>query len=477
MEPVTCACESGECALRPTGHVEGFVTQDGQPAGGVHVQLQTFAHLAAFKPEWDHCAPPMAAPWGPVFTTSDGQGRFSFSSLRRGWRFAIAGDVARSAGRAVEPTDTGPLRLELSPPGSLQIRVVDPGGRAVDGAEVRVVDAVSEYGTAARALFAARANALGGGSEGAVRWTLGKAARSVAPAVFRAEQLYAVPWWITVRAPGFVPVEFAQEVEPGRERQVEVTLTAAGIVEGSVRDETGHPIAGAAIGLRDAGGAPPARPREPRTPGELVALIYQSAKDLDGPAPPQRTDALGRFRFDDRAPGRYTLRVDGMVTHLPGVAPRATDRRSDDSDLDGRSMPGALGLARGIDLVTERTAEFHGREGFFRVERAITAPEQNLSIAVTHAAHVRVRVTDPSGAAVPARIRAAPSPRCSLGPDVGAADPKVWFAAPRGALVVGPLEACPHELEVDASGFTPARFSVTPSPTEVSEVLAVLKPR
>ncbi len=419
-----CACEQGKCVSRRRNHLEGVVTRDGATAAGIQVGLYPCAARAFLG----GTVVSRGAVGDLEHTTTDAQGHFAFATFEDSWHLVFAGDAHHSAAAMVAPAKhPATLHLEITPPGSLLVRVVDPGGAPVEGAVVRAVDVFADFGAAMRALFSASANALGGAAGRAGTRARGEATTAVSPGVFRTSKLSAEPWWLAVRAPGFIPVERGEPVKPAGERQVTVTLRPAAIVEGHVADTSGRPVAGAAVELQRIG-EDRARgdlgPTSTETADEVLARIYHDTDALDGPAPARRTDAQGRFRFDEQPPGRYSVRVE-EASH-------------------------------------------------FSESRVVSAPANDLSFALYPMALVRVRVADRDGQPLSARVVATPSSRCHLEPAVRAAGLQGRPSLHLGEVQVGPLEACPHELRVECDAFVPATRTVDPTAGRVSELEVVL---
>jgi protocatechuate 3,4-dioxygenase beta subunit len=177
----------------------------------------------------------------------------------------------------------GPAFVEvaLSPALVLAGRVLDPAGRPLAGALVaargyaRVLPEV-----AARDDAMAETDALG-------RFTLGGLRGDVSHAlVVRAEGCAEL-----VRE---LPAQDA--LEPAELGDLE--LTRGALLAGSIADAAGAPVAGARVELRLLDLAPPAL----STPADPGARPDVGRRTL-------RTDAAGRFFFDELAAGRYELRV------------------------------------------------------------------------------------------------------------------------------------------------------------------------
>ena len=148
----------------PTGRVSGRVRgPDGEPAAGARVSLRPEAAIRT------------GTFWGGAYTelVTDNEGRYDIEALRPGRYALVVGGTALGGlfgnedaahGREVRDgldVDEGEwlrdVDFRLRKPGSVEIEVVDAGGRAVEGASVfartkegRVVDRMSMLSTDAR---------------------------------------------------------------------------------------------------------------------------------------------------------------------------------------------------------------------------------------------------------------------------------------------------------------------------------------
>lgn len=428
----------------PASALEGVVLRGGKPVARQYVSLRSYTD------------PP--APASTVIET-DARGRFAFPLPAGTWRCASMYTAEGSAMRLLAPRESGPVRLELKPPGSLRIRVVNAAGAAIDSAEVRVFEAVQEYELILRGLTAPVVNSLGSSASGpeSLLNPGTNEARPISPGAFLAKALPAGLWRMEVRAPGFAPLDRLEQVIPGQERAVDVVLASAVAVEGRVTNERGEPIENAPV-VFSRGGANRLERRAlsaARDPEDLSELLSLQVRILSSSERLPSTDAQGRFRLEHCAPGSGTLQI-------------------------------AAG-------------------DYFPWESTVSAPASGLSIQLMPRAFLRLRVNDSSKKLLPAKVRAEPSASCTrraaaeVRPVADASatsettrshrnrinplsralpeNPAIRVRRPFARLeylVVGPLEACPYQLRIEASGFVPVEYSLTPDPDKTIDLEAVL---
>lgn len=230
--------------------------------------------------------------------TADAKGEARFEDVPPGGPYALR---ATAAGRAVtvlpgyrwDGGETHHVRLRLEVPGALLVRVVGPDGRPVADARVALVPRVRSLG------FADRPDAPDSLPAAHVRPT-DEAGRA------RFEPIPAEWWVVRVRKDGYGLVGASFPVPPAPATgEATVALAPACSLSGRVVDADGAPA--------------------PDVP--VVAAPPEHAPGTeDGSAIRTRTDASGRFRLTDLAPGTWKIRVPARprprverTVRLPGV--------------------------------------------------------------------------------------------------------------------------------------------------------------
>ncbi len=294
----------------------------GDPEEGVGVEL-----VPAFAP-LDHLAPldeaggEQSRRWvgdtrglrDLLSRETDDEGRAAFRALpfgrdtadERHRRYVVH---VRTAGTVVREVDLDPLRpltvrIDLVPGYAIAGRVLDEDGRSIEGARVS-----------------------GGGAPGVLADERGS---------FELENVRPVEGVVSVRAtaPGFVPEERVLEPRKGRPVEVDLHLARAEPITGRVVDQHGDPVL-------DAG---------------LHAMRLFEEVEQEGALPEQRhtrTDAEGRFAFEDVRAGRWQLSAfpphgDGAflgVTRLAVV--------SGDEDVELVLTRGKVGRTRVVAAVRD----------------------------------------------------------------------------------------------------------------------------
>lgn len=299
--------------------------------------------------------------------TTDRRGRFELDGLR-------AGDyvlVARASGFApytrlemLSAARGGELVLPavvLQPAASLQGRVVDQEGEAVEGAEVRV----SLVTSAGRAMTSRPEPTR-----------TDRSGRFIVDDLAASQQIL-----LTVRGEGFLP-ESVGPFAVSDEREVEVVLEVGSSIEGSVHDARGRPIGGATVRVSLAGGT-----------AESQSLRGRS---LRGDHPESRTDSEGAFALDAVEPGRLLLRVTAdcclpaskLVTVEPGAALRGVAVVLDEgARLEGRVLgPAGRPVANSRVGAAGKTGR-SAADGSFRL---VGLPPGPTRLWAEHAAYGRV---------------------------------------------------------------------------------------
>ena len=211
-------------AFRLAGRV---VDHEGRPVEGVFVSAASGAHPVPYRRR-------------PGADVSDAGGRFRISP--RVPETGVAGDVVVAlgetspAGRApVPPAGDGDLEIRLPHPVELVVRVRDPEGRGVEGAQVRVIAGVAP-GRWAFGLDEDRSWLHAAGADGTARLALGPGRHD-----------------LRVVAPGFVAREvLGARAEPGgRTEPIDVALERTVEVDGRVTDEGGRAVPGVRVVIGD----------------------------------------------------------------------------------------------------------------------------------------------------------------------------------------------------------------------------------
>jgi protocatechuate 3,4-dioxygenase beta subunit len=253
--------------------------------------------------------------------------------LRSGQEAAVefVHDVARAAAEYVATFDrstrpASPATVGSGPaPGGAVIdgRILDPGGRPVAGALVRVMPNPS------------------GPAIGSSRM-----AASDAEGRYEVRGLSAGAFLVSAGRSGFIEAWHAQEeTRPGgalvplregeRRRDIDITLSRGSAVSGMIADEFGEPSEGLTVQLLEP--APAAR-----AVGPAIGVVAQ------------KTDDRGRYRLYGARPGSYYVRATGafpLASALPADRGRDVYYPGRDALADALRVPVSAGFdIAGIDL-------------------------------------------------------------------------------------------------------------------------------
>jgi protocatechuate 3,4-dioxygenase beta subunit len=296
----------GDVVLEPGVVLEGRVVgPKGVPVAGAEVW------------PWPDTTPFERSPVWHEPVTTDAEGAFRLADLRRGERVQLSVShpaYAPLEGGEVEVPTEEPLMIELRPQGTLALRVVDPEGEPVPGAEVSSI--VETRVSTGQGVFS-----QGYGSEGIGKTDAeGNLLAHPAPGAYLLE--VSAAGFETRRVPG---VEVPAGDGPARPLEVVLRRGAGATLIGRLTDHAGQPLPGfrvqAVPRLEDAEEAPFGRHRAATT----------------------QTDADGAYRLEGLHPGRYEVEAHG--------------RRQ-------RMAHGTVRLAAGtvrLDLVVEEGVEVSGR--------------------------------------------------------------------------------------------------------------------
>lgn len=190
---------------------------------------------------------------------TDREGRYRIGPLPEGGFDLVASKQGLlPAASHAAPFDEEQPTLVLSPPRRLGGRVLLEGA-PVEGAAVK--------------LF----------TDEAVETTTDREGR------FAFEGVRAEAYWLSARAPGRGASARGTLLEDADQTDLVLELSPAGAIVGAVRDETGAPIAGAAVEIADAPGSPE----------------FQTSSTL--------TDATGAYKIEPAAPGKFKLRASAAA--------------------------------------------------------------------------------------------------------------------------------------------------------------------
>jgi hypothetical protein len=237
----------------------------------------------------------------PFQATTGPDGKFLVGDLRSGERYDLfTHHLEYLQGRlpGVE-APTSDLRIELQKARSLSGRVVGPEGKPVPGAHLSYVEEVrtrsgrSSSGSSSSE-FRGRSDAEGFFRIGSLK--PGSADLIVSAEGYRTKRIQGIP----------IP-------DRGEAESLEIRLERSAILEVTVLDETGEPVAGADVMVR---------PDEPWE--ENDELLMDSPEEMQL----VRTDAWGRSRIEIMGPGKYELTVQlrsrsasSRLSAGPGVTP------------------------------------------------------------------------------------------------------------------------------------------------------------
>ena len=322
---------------------------------------------------------------GPV--SSDANGEFRLRGLPASfpeWTVEVSAEghapLRRTLRAAAEPPA---VELELAPELRLGGTVVDPSGRPLGAAWIAC-------------------GSRGARSDEQGRFELGGLSPGGAAVVL-------------VRAPAFAAWIGSVAVGAGETRHElgRIALAPAASLEGRVHTSSGRALSGAHVELQRL--SPPedlaagAKPEDPGT--TTVTILSQAAAQASAGAPVERTsaieleragariarsNALGRFRFDDLAPGRY--RILARANGYQATSPREFELAAagleglelefeEGSSLSG-SVHGSDGLPlanawlvlRGVGLAGGGPVQLSGLDGRF-VLRGVPAGPVELEVS------------------------------------------------------------------------------------------------
>lgn len=332
----------GDLPLETGAVIEGLVTDpDGTPVAGAQVRVmgseRSFLrrHLFDEEPE-------------PLLTGADGS--FRIADLEGGRSFSLRisrfGYVPADAPGVEAPT-AAPLRIELRPARSLELRVLDPERRPVAGAQISQVE-VQETGIGASISSSWSASGLGETDEE------GRAVLSeLEPGELR----------LLVQAQGYRPAELngLRIPEEGESEPLEISLETGVALEGRVLDGRGEPVAGAHLRV---------------FPSETV--------QQPGPMLSAMTREDGQYRFDGMGAGKHRVEAehwpsqrriqeeielgDSGTHHLDLKLPAGVAVSGRVLDEHGEPMPGAWVMLTPADSPEPGLPASSSTGGAFRFE-------------------------------------------------------------------------------------------------------------
>jgi protocatechuate 3,4-dioxygenase beta subunit len=351
----------------------------------------------------------------------------------------------------------------LNPGARLAGRVVDPGGKAVPGAEVFLTDQP--------AVEPAR-----GSKPDAVTGRDGS---------FALDDLQrGVPVHLFVQADGYLGKE-VRGVRPPGSGPVLVRLEPAALLQGRVIDEAGEAVSGAEVGLT------------------WQAVLEDDPRRSVG-RPIERSaqsDAEGRFEIADAPRGevRLTVRAQGFIPAeepkltlpRPGSAPELTFVLRRGARLEGRVATRSGKPVSGVRIVVDPGAAFTDAEGLYVLDGLATGPQEvrvfhpeykrrartiaivegtnRFDVELEDGVEVSGRVVDPDGKPVlAAEVELVTLDRSDLRRQRAR-------TGEDGAFLLQPVAAGAYRLQATASGFAPEELArpvvVADRPVEGLEIV------
>jgi len=315
--------------------------------------------------------------------------------------------------------------------------------------------------------------------------------RTSTTGAYRVERVPSGRYRVTARKAAHATADVRVTVASGPVVRADLRLPPVATLEGRIEDSHGSPVPLARVVAVPASAAGPSHPT---TSGARDAAIDQTS-----------TDATGRFRLDDLAPGSYRLLIDapgvgnatagpleapdgdvvvvlpgesrsitGVVTHAGHPAPGARvhlagealfETRTTDTDASGRFAFAGVGPG-----TYAARAELGAMVSAVAADIAVggPAPHRPISLALGEAVTFHGRVLDENGRGVArASVRIDLVPSTGLWPPVEADGAGRWTSAP-----VGPGD---YQLRARLGGFT-ARRTTLVTVVRPSETIGPLPP-